>query len=134
MSLTVERIYKIAPFVATLGVEFDAMTAAEVRARLLWEHERTTAGGAMHGGALMALADASGAVCAVLNLPPESVGTTTIESSTHFLRAVREGHAEAVSRPLHVGGSTIVVETDLLVVAGHLCARTTQVHAVLMPR
>jgi uncharacterized protein (TIGR00369 family) len=134
MSLTAEQVYAIAPFVRTLGVELDLMTPDEVRARLPWAVERTTAGGGLHGGALMSLADAAGAVCAVLNLPAESTGTSTIESSTHFLKAVREGHAEAVSRPLHVGGSTIVVETDLLDAVGRLCARTTQVQAVLMPR
>jgi uncharacterized protein (TIGR00369 family) len=73
-------------------------------------------------------------VCAVLNLPADSTGTTTIESTTHFLLAVRGGHALAVSRPLHAGGTTIVVETDVLDAEDRLCARTTQVQAVLRSR
>jgi uncharacterized protein (TIGR00369 family) len=134
MTLDAEQVYEVAPFVRTLGIELDAMEPGEVRARLPWTVERTTAGGGMHGGALMSLADAAGAVCAVLNLPADSTGTTTIESTTHFLRAVRGGHALAVSRPLHAGGTTIVVETDVLDAEDRLCARTTQVQAVLRSR
>ena len=103
----------------------------EVRLRLEWTAERTTVGGAMHGGALMALADMAGAVCAFLNLPEGAVGTATIESKTNFLRALREGCVEAVSRPLHAGRTTIVVDTDLLDAQGRLIARTTQTQAVL---
>jgi 1,4-dihydroxy-2-naphthoyl-CoA hydrolase len=79
----------------------------------------------------MALADASGAYCAFLNLPDGSGGTATIESKTNFFRAVRDGHVEARSRPLHRGRSTIVVETDLFDAAGKHVARVTQTQAVL---
>ena len=40
-----------------------------------------------------------------------AAGTTTIESKTNFLGAVRAGTARAVATPLHVGGTTLVVET-----------------------
>src|SRR5687767_7295903 len=103
----------------------------EVRARIPWAPERCTAGGVMHGGALMALADSTGALVAFLNLPTDAAGTTTIESKTNFLRAVRDGHAEAVSRPLHAGRTVIVVETDVVDAAGKLVARVTQTQAVL---
>ena len=84
----------------------------EVRGRLDWTAERCTAGGVIHGGALMALADSLGAICAYLNLP-EGASTATIESKTNFFRGVREGQVEASARPLHVGRSSIVVQTDL---------------------
>jgi 1,4-dihydroxy-2-naphthoyl-CoA hydrolase len=44
---------------------------------------------------------------------------------------VREGHVEAIARPLHTGRSTIVIETDLRDAEGRLVARTTQTQAVL---
>ncbi len=50
---------------------------------------------------------------AFLNLPEHSHGTTTVESKTNFLRGVREGYIEAVSRPLHIGRTVVVVETDV---------------------
>jgi uncharacterized protein (TIGR00369 family) len=79
----------------------------------------------------MGLADSAGATCAFLNLPEGSAATATIESKTNFLRAVIDGHVEAVARPLHVGRTTIVVDTELRDAAGRLVARTTQTQAVL---
>ena len=61
----------------------------------------------------MALADSAGGACAFLNLPSGAAGTTTVESKTNFLRAVRGGTVEAVARPIHVGRTIIVVETDV---------------------
>jgi uncharacterized protein (TIGR00369 family) len=118
------------PFTAALGVTLDAARAGEVRGRLAWAPERCTTAGTMHGGALMALADSLGGLCAFLNLPP-GAGTATVSSSTVFTRAVREGEVIAVARPLHVGRSTIVVQTDLADQAGRRVAQVTQVQAVL---
>ena len=111
------------PFAATLGLELLSATADEVRARIAFEERLCTAGGILHGGALMSLADAAGAYCAFLNLPEGSTGTATIESKTNFFRAVRDGHVVATSRPLHRGRTTIVIETDLHDAAGKHVAR-----------
>ena len=118
------------PFTAALGVVLDGAGADEVRGRLAWAPERCTTAGTIHGGALMALADSLGGLCAFLNLPP-GAGTATISSSTVFTRAVREGEVIAVTRPLHVGRSTIAVQTDLADVGGRRVAQVTQVQAVL---
>ena len=117
-----------------LGTTLEIRTfggAEEIDATLEWKPELCTAGGVLHGGVLMSLADAAGAVCASLNLPDGSVGTTTIESKTNFLGAVRKGEVRARSRPLHVGKTTIVVETDVFDATGRRVARTTQTQAVL---
>jgi len=119
------------PFADVLGLELIAATPEEVLARLAWEERLCTAGGILHGGALMSLADATGAYCAFLNLPESAAGTATIESKTNFFRAVRDGHVVATSRPLHRGRTTIVVETDLHNAAGKHVARVTQTQAVL---
>ena len=119
------------PYAEVLGVEVLANRPDEVRARVAWSAERCTVGGVLHGGVLMGLADCTGAMCAFLNLPEGASGTTTIESKTNFLRAVRDGHVEAVSRPLHAGRRVVVVETDVVDAAGKLAARITQTQAVL---
>jgi len=61
----------------------------------------------------MALADSAGGACALLNLPKDASGTATIESNTNFLSAVRSGTVTATATPLHIGGTTIVVETSV---------------------
>ena len=80
------------PFAAELGIELLSAGPEEVQGRIAWEERLCTAGGILHGGALMGLADAVGAYCAFLNLPEGAGGTATIESKTNFFRAVREGH------------------------------------------
>ena len=85
------QISDMMPFAGLIGIELIEVRPEVVRGRLQWAPERCTAGGVMHGGALMALADSCGATCAFLNLPDGASGTATIESKTNFLRAVREG-------------------------------------------
>ena len=129
----VEEAYRqsVAEVLSALGVNADVgLSRAEVEARLDWKPELCTAGGVLHGGILMALADSAGAVCAFLNLPP-GARTVTIESKTNFLGAVRKGHVVARSRPLHEGRTTIVVETDVFDADGRRVARTMQTQAVL---
>jgi uncharacterized protein (TIGR00369 family) len=118
------------PLGATLGIRTFG-GSEEVEATLEWAPELCTAAGVLHGGVLMALADSAGGVCAFLHLPAGAT-TATIESKTNFLGAIREGTVVARSRPLHVGKSTIVVETDLFDASGHRVARTTQTQAVLV--
>ena len=118
------------PFATTVGIEVDAAAPDEVRGTLAWAPERCTAGGVLHGGALMAFADTLGAICAFLNVPV-GAGTATVESKTNFFRAVRGGHVTATARPLHVGGSFIVVQTDVLNHDGKRVAQVTQTQAVL---
>ena len=120
------------PFAVQLGIELIEATRDEVRGRFAWSPERCTSGGVLHGGALMAMADSLGAICAVLNLP-EGASTATIESKTNFFRAVRSGPVEATSRPLHVGRTVIVVQTDIVDEQGDPVAQVTQTQAVLGP-
>ena len=127
-----DQLLALMPFAVQLGIELDAAAPEEVRGRLAWAPERCTVAGVMHGGALMAFADTLGGVCAYLNLPA-GAQTTTINSSTSFMRAVREGEVTAVARPLHAGRTVIVVQTDLTDSAGKRVAQVTQSQAVLGP-
>lgn len=120
------------PFAAKLGIEIEEASQAQVTGRLAFSPDLCTAGGVLHGGALMALADSLGAVCAYLNLPA-GAGTTTISSSTNLVRAVSDGHVVGRARPLHAGRSVIVVQTDLHDAHDRLVAQVTQTQMVLTP-
>jgi uncharacterized protein (TIGR00369 family) len=129
-----KSLNELIPFAAALGIELLEATPELVVSRLQWAPERCTTGGVMHGGALMALADNGGGVCAFLNLPEGAVGTATIESKTNFLRAVRDGAVTASSRPLHIGRTMVVVESELVRDDGKLAAKVTQTQAFHYPR
>lgn len=128
--MTLPPLAEAIPFAADLGVELRSATKDEVRARMSWAARLCTAGGVLHGGAMMSVADSVGAICALLNMPAGAT-TATIESKTNFFRAVRSGHVDAVAHPLHVGRSTVVVQSDLYDGEGRRVAQVTQTQAVL---
>lgn len=127
------RLHGGVPFARFLGVEQVVGSGTELTGRLPWNPEQTTEVGTLHGGAMMALADVLGALLAFVNLPDGATGTTTISSASNFLRPGRGEFTRAVSRPLQVGGSTIVVQTDLFDSSGARLGRVTQTQAVLRP-
>jgi uncharacterized protein (TIGR00369 family) len=117
------------PLCDTFGVVTLHAEPAHVRLELEWAPHLCTSAGILHGGSIMALADSAGGLCAFLNLPTGSVATATIESKTNFFGAVRDGKVVATAQPLHVGRTTIVVETEIRG-GDRLVAKTTQTQAV----
>ena len=115
-----DRLRDLMPLLKTLGATSSRYTKQEVRARLHWAPplhvRRLAARRSRHGPRRQHRCRA---------------GTTTIESKTNFLRGVRDGYAEATSRPLHVGRTVIVVETDVRDQSERLVARVLQTQLVL---
>jgi 1,4-dihydroxy-2-naphthoyl-CoA hydrolase len=130
-SIDTEGLHAMVPLASTLGIRLLEAQPESVRLQMGWREELCTAGGVLHGGALMSLGDTAGAVCAYLNLPVDGEGTTTVESKTNLLAGVRGGTVTATAAPLHVGGRLIVVETELRDEENRLVAKTTQTQAVL---
>lgn len=123
-------LLSLMPYAVALGVELDSASAEQVVGHLAWAPHRCTAGGIMHGGALIALADTIGAVCAYLGLPA-GASTATTSSTTHLFRAVRDGRVTATARPLHRGRTLLVIQTDLVDSHGRPVAQVTQTQATL---
>jgi len=119
------------PLCATLGMRAVSLDPAAVVLELDWADDRLTSGGLLHGGTVMALADAAGGYCAFVNLPEGASGTATIESKTNMMRGVRAGTIRATSTVLHAGSTTLVVETEVRDDSDRLVAKTTQTQAVL---
>jgi 1,4-dihydroxy-2-naphthoyl-CoA hydrolase len=78
----------------------------------------------------MAFADVLGATGTVANLPP-SYRTTTLESKTNFFAAGEGPVLNAVSKPLHIGRTTMVWQTTIRNADGRLVAVVTQTQIVL---
>ncbi|HET7876729.1 MAG TPA: PaaI family thioesterase [Methylomirabilota bacterium] len=114
-----------------LGVRFVEASRHRVVAELTIRDDLLTAGGRVHGGTLMALADSVGATGTVLNLPP-GAGTTTIESKTNFFAGGREGKIRAEATPLHRGRTTQVWQTRVTDESGRLLSMTIQTQLVLL--
>jgi len=119
------------PFAKLLGIRTIEATPTRVVAELLVREELCTTNRILHGGAIMAFADSVGALATVLNLRA-GAGTTTLESKTNFLAAVKLGEiARAVCEPVHVGRATMVWQTRISREDGKLAAIVTQTQMTL---
>jgi len=119
------------PFSRMMGVEILEATRQKIRGRITVRPDLCTSGHIMHGGAVMAFADALGAIGASLNLP-EGAGTTTIESKTNFIGSAQEGTVvEGETLPIHVGRRSSVWQTRITRPDGKLVAVVTQTQMVL---
>lgn len=131
--LSIDDLLEAMPYARRLGIVIDSVDPSGVVGHLDWDDALCTMGGILHGGSLMSLGDTIGAVCAFVNLP-DGATTATTSSSTQLLRAVREGRVTATARPLHLGRTNIVVQTDLTDERGRPAAQVTQTQAVLPKR
>lgn len=114
-----------------MGIEFVETSVDRVVARMKVRPDLCTAGGILHGGAIMAFADTLGAVGTVINMPA-GARTTTVESSTKFLAgAAVNTVVTAESTAFHKGRTTMVWQTLLRNEAGRLCAVVTQTQLVM---
>ncbi|KPM18329.1 PaaI family thioesterase [Citromicrobium sp. WPS32] len=120
------------PFARLVGVEITSATAEAIEGYLDVRDELCTTGGIIHGGAVMAFADAMGAVGAFVSLPEGAKGTTTIESKTNFLGAAKIGErVTAVAKPLSIGRRISVWQTTMTRPDGKPVAVVTQTQLVL---
>jgi 1,4-dihydroxy-2-naphthoyl-CoA hydrolase len=118
-------------FPGMLGMELLEASAERVVASLQVRPELCTTGGVLHGGALMAFADTLGAVGTFMNLAA-GARTTTIESSTKFVRAAPAG-SKVVGNctAFHRGRTTMVWQTLVKSEEGKLCGVVTQTQLVI---
>jgi 1,4-dihydroxy-2-naphthoyl-CoA hydrolase len=133
MTADLAALTALMPFTDGMGVSLEKASADEVVAVLTWSPRLCTAGGVMHGGALMSLADSAGALVAFLGLA-EGQSTATITSTTQLFRPVTSGTVRAVAVPVHRGRTTVTVQTRLHDEQDRLVAQTTQIQAVQVPR
>ena len=108
-----------------LGIKVTTLTRRKVVGEMHITPMHCNANGRVNGGAIMAFADALGAVGAVAHRPPGYRGGT-IESKTNFFAAGQGPVLAAVSVPLHVGRTTSVWQTTIKNADGRMVAIVTQ--------
>lgn len=120
------------PFSRLIGVSVTSASDSEVKGELEVREDLCTAGGIMHGGAIMAFADSLGAIGAFLSLPAGAKGTTTIESKTNFLGAAPVGsRIHGVTTAIKTGSRLSIWQTAINLETGDQVALVTQTQLVL---
>jgi uncharacterized protein (TIGR00369 family) len=117
-------------FSSLIGLKLTEAQPDRVVAQMLVRPDLCTAGGILHGGAIMAFADTLGAVGTVLNMPADA-GTATIESKTNFFRPALTGTTvTGTTTPVNRGKRTQTWETRITTEDGKLVALVTQTQMV----
>jgi uncharacterized protein (TIGR00369 family) len=120
------------PFSKLMGVVVTSADKDRIVGELVVRDDLCTAGAILHGGAIMAFADALGAIGAMLNLPDGASGTTTIESKTNFLGPAPIGaKVIAETTPIQRGRRLSVWQTRITREDGKSVALVTQTQLVL---
>jgi uncharacterized protein (TIGR00369 family) len=96
----------------TLGMKLVSVTRKKVVVEMPVKDQHRNWNGRVNGGAIMSLADATGAAGAVANMPPGHRGGT-LESKTNFFAAGMGPVLRAVAVPLHIGRTTSVWQTTI---------------------
>ncbi|MEO7152350.1 MAG: PaaI family thioesterase [Burkholderiaceae bacterium] len=118
-------------FPGWMGVRLVEAGPTRIVATLHVRPDLCTAGGILHGGAVMAFADTLGAIGAYLHLPAGK-RTTTIESSTKFIGSAAVGsEVTGVTTAFHTGRTSSVWQTQIHSDRQRLCAVVTQTQLVL---
>lgn len=120
------------PFSKLMGVVIKDAQPDRITGSLLVREDLCTTGGILHGGAIMAFADALGGVGAFLSLPKGAGGTTTVESKTNFLGGAKLGQTvHATTTPVKIGARLSVWQTQIETEDGKQVALVTQTQMVL---
>lgn len=89
-----------------LGIEFLAVTAERVSARLPVRTDLLAPNGFLHAASVIALADTACGYGSIETMPEEATGFTTIELKSNFLGTAREGSVSCDATPQHLGRTT----------------------------
>ena len=108
-----------------LGMRITSLKRRKITGEMAIEPIHMNLNGRVNGGAIMAFADALGAVGASANRPPGYRGGT-IESKTNFFTAGTGPVLKAVCVPLHIGRTTSVWQTTITNGDGSMVAMVTQ--------
>ncbi len=102
-----------------LGIEFTAVEAGRLTARMPVDHRTRQPMGLLHGGASVLLAETLASVGGSLCVPEERT-CVGLEVNANHLRPVREGWVWGHAEPLHTGRRTQVWQVRIVDEAGRL--------------
>jgi 1,4-dihydroxy-2-naphthoyl-CoA hydrolase len=123
--------WQLMGFGKLMGFKLIQRSPERSEAELVVREELCNRRGVMHGGAVMGWADTMGGMTASAALAKDQA-TATIESKTNFFASIPKGDTvRAVCTPLHMGRSTIVLQTDITRSDGKLAAMVIQTQIVL---
>ena len=125
-----DALVALMPFAAELGLVLVEASAERVVAQLDWAPRLCTAGGILHGGVLMSLADSAGALVTFLGVAGGRHPPRRRPRRRSWCGRSARGTVRAVAVPLHRGRTMVTAQTSVYDDRERLVAQTTQVQTV----
>ena len=129
----IAKVVAMMPFTKHLGIEFEEGREGYAKLRLRFQRENSTAGDALHGGAIASLIDTTGAMAAWTTaeiLSPRYFGST-VGVNVNYLSAVIGEDAFAEGQVLKRGKEIIHCDVRVTNASGKLCAQGTVVYRII---
>ncbi len=127
------KVIAITPFMKHLGMEFAEASEGYAKLKLRFQKENTTAGDALHGGAISSLIDTTGAMAAWTTaeiLSPRYFGSTVGINVNYLSGAIGED-IFAEGRVLKRGKEIIYSDVRATNADGKLLAQGTVVYRII---
>ncbi|MCE7985448.1 MAG: hotdog fold thioesterase [Caldilinea sp. CFX5] len=97
-----------------LGIEITAIGEDFLTAKMPVDQRTVQPYGLLHGGASVALAETLGSIAALLCVNQAEKVCVGLEINANHVRSARSGSVIGTARPLHVGGTTQVWQTQIV--------------------
>ncbi len=127
------KVVALTPYMKHLGMEFVEGREGYAKLRLRFQKENTTAGDALHGGAIASLIDTTGAMAAWTTaeiISPRYIGST-VGVNVNYLSAVIGEDAFAEGQVMKRGKEIIYTDVRVTNAAGKLLAQGTVVYRII---
>ncbi|MBI3090448.1 MAG: PaaI family thioesterase [Candidatus Tectomicrobia bacterium] len=126
------RVKETSPFYQLLGIEEVEVREGYASLRMEFRPQLTHSYGIVHGGAMTALIDSTGAV-ALLTRVRRGETVTTIELKVNFLASVAAGRMTAEAVIVHHGRRTAVIDCTVTRGDGKKVAKALLTYMILQP-
>ena len=97
-----------------IGIEFTAIGADFLEAKMPVDERTRQPFGLLHGGASVALAETMGSVAAACCVDPLRQFCVGLEINANHIRGVKQGFVKGITKPIHVGKKTQVWEIRIV--------------------
>jgi 1,4-dihydroxy-2-naphthoyl-CoA hydrolase len=116
-----------------LGIEFLEIGDDYLKARMPVDERTMQAFGILHGGASCVLSETLGSVAAWMCIDPSTQRAVGIEINANHLRSASEGFVTGICKPVKIGRSLHVWNTEIFKDDGKLSC-TSRLTCAIMPK
>src|ERR1700733_1683287 len=96
-----------------IGIQFIEIGDDYIKARMPVNERTRQPLGLLHGGANVTLAESLGSIASLLCLDIDKKTCVGLEINANHIRAVREGYVYGITKPVHIGKSTMIWEIKI---------------------